>query len=428
MKKGLKCMLSDLVQNTDLFSFLSQPEYLRDPYSVYRYLRENHNVFVSSMPPNYLWRKMYILSRHSDIVNVIKDRNVGKKPPKSSSDTSEEYSERLNKSITSKLKDNVVVFMDPPRHTKVKAILGKAFSPKIIQDLQPHIEEIAFDLLEQLKGKEKFNLKEDFARPLPVMVIAELLGVPRKHSDKIRVWAQSLVKSVDAVPMSKEEYQAMTRYGMEAAGYFQQLLMERKNNPGDDLISQLMLAKEGDERLTVDELVANCLFLLIAGHETSLNMISNGTLAFLKNPKQLENLKGDYGLIKNAVDEVLRYDSPVQLLSRIAQTNFTVNDVEIPAGEQVGMFIGSANRDPEAFENPDNFDITRTDLAHGSAHMAFGQGIHYCTGASLGRLEGEVAFKAIFETFPNLHLENDKVFDYRPSFSMRELVSLELSS
>lgn len=421
-------MLSSLQQNSDLFSFLAQPEYLRDPYAVYRHLRENHTVFVSSMPPNFLWRKMYVLSRHSDIINVLKDKNVGKKPPRTAAETAEGYKERLSTSITSKLKDNVVVFMDPPRHTKVKAILGKAFSPKIIQDMQPHIEEIAFYLLDQLKGKDKFNLKEEFARPLPVMVIAELLGVPRKHSDKIKTWAQSLVKSVDAVPMSKEEYQEMTKYGMEAAGYFSQLLMERKKNPGEDLISQLMLAKEGDERLTVDELVANCLFLLIAGHETSLNMISNGTLAFLKNQDQLEMLKGDNALMKNAVDEVLRFDSPVQLLSRIVQNPFTIHDVEIPAGEQVGLIIGSGNRDPEAFENPDKFDITRTDLAHGSAHMAFGQGIHYCTGAPLGRMEGEVAFKALFETFPDLKLANGKQFDYRPSFSMRELVGLDVSS
>ena len=420
-------MLTDLKQNADIFSFLARPEYLKDPYSVYSYLRENHNVFISSMPPNYLWRRMYILSKYKDIQTVLKDRNVGKKPPKSA-DSSEIYKERLNTSITSKMKDNVVVFMDPPRHTKVKTILGKAFSPKVVQDLKPRIEEIAFDLLEALKGKESFNIKDDFARTLPVMVIAELLGVPRNHSDKIRVWAQSLVKSVDAIPMTKEEYQEMGRYGLEAASYFQQLLMERKKSPGDDLISQLMIAKEGDERLTVDELIANCLFLLIAGHETSLNMITNGTLAFLQNPEQLEMLQGDSSLLKNAVDEVLRFDSPVQLLSRIVQVPFTINDVEIPIGEQLGLFIGSANRDPEAFENPNKFDITRTDLANGSAHFAFGQGVHYCTGAPLGRIEGEVAFKALFKTFPNLKLASGNDLNYRPSFSMRELVGLEVKA
>ena len=138
-------MLTDLKQNADIFSFLARPEYLKDPYSVYSYLRENHNVFISSMPPNYLWRRMYILSKYKDIQTVLKDRNVGKKPPKSA-DSSEIYKERLNTSITSKMKDNVVVFMDPPRHTKVKTILGKAFSPKVVQDLKPRIEEIAFDL------------------------------------------------------------------------------------------------------------------------------------------------------------------------------------------------------------------------------------------------------------------------------------------
>jgi cytochrome P450 len=419
-------MLTNLTQNSDLFSFLAQPDYLKDPYSVYKYLRENYNVFVSTMPPNFLWRQMYVLTKYSDIMNVLKDKNVGKKPPQSA-EASEGYKERLSTSITSKLKDNVAVFMDPPRHTKVKAILNKAFTPKIVQDLKPHIEEIAFDLLENLKGKEKFNLKEDFARPLPVMVIAELLGIPRNHSDKIRIWAQSLVKSVDAVPMSKEEYQEMIKHGMEAAGYFQQLLMERKKSPGDDLVSELMLAKEGEERLTIDELISNCLFLLIAGHETSLNMITNGTLAFLSNPEQLEMFKGDSKLSRNAVDEVLRFDSPVQLLSRIVQTPFKINDTNIPLGEQLGLFIGSANRDPEAFENPDKFDITRKDLSHGSAHFAFGQGIHYCTGAPLGRLEGELAFKSLFETFPNLQFANGKQLDYRPSFSMRELVSLELA-
>ena len=225
--------------------------------------------------------------------------------------------------------------------------------------------------------------------------------------------------------MSKEEYKEMLVYGMEAVQYFHELFEDRFNNPGEDLITQLMIAREGDEGLTIEELTANCLFLLIAGHETSLNMISNGTLAFLQNSEQLNMFKSDPNLSRNAVDEVLRYESPVQLLSRIVQAPFQLNNINIPLGEQLGMFIGSANRDPEAFIDPDKFDITRADLAHGSAHFAFGQGIHYCTGAPLGRLEGEIAFKALFDVFPDLKLKTES-FQYRPSFSMRELLKLEV--
>ena len=169
------------------------------------------------------------------------------------------------------------------------------------------------------------------------------------------------------------------------------------------------------------------MFLLIAGHETSLNMIANGSLAFLENPDQLEKIKSDPCLTKNAVDEVLRYESPVQLLSRIVQVPFKIDGTEIPPGEQLGLLIGSANRDPEVFTNPEKFDITREDLLNGRNHFAFGQGIHYCSGAPLGRLEGEIAFKTLFEVFPNLKLI-DKINNYRPSFSMRELLSLNVST
>ncbi|MHA1983853.1 MAG: cytochrome P450 [Candidatus Hodarchaeales archaeon] len=411
--------MSELYQNSDLFGFLAKPENLRDPYSVYQYLRTNYSVYISEMPPNFLWRRMFCLTRFSDIVSVLKNKNVGRTPKKT--EKSEEYNKRLSKSITSQLKDDCVVFIDPPRHTKVRNLISKAMTPSLINNLRSNIEEIAYNLLEDLKGKNEVDLKIDFAYPFPVYVIAELLGVPERDREKLKNWAKYLVKSVDAVPMSKEDYKMLTKSGLEVAQYFKLLIDERRSSNENDLISLLIKSEEDNETLTEGELISNCAFLLIAGHETTMNLITNGTLALLKNVNQLEIFKNDSKLDLNTVEEILRYDSPVQLISRVAHSSFDINEVSIPVGEQIGLFIGSANRDPEVFENPDQLDITRK----ASTHLAFGHGIHYCLGAPLGRIEGEIAFRTIFDTFPDIKLKENN-HQYRPSFSMRELISLNL--
>jgi cytochrome P450 len=221
--------------------------------------------------------------------------------------------------------------------------------------------------------------------------------------------------------MSKEDYKMLTKSGLEVAQYFKLLIDERRSSNENDLISLLIKSEEDNETLTEGELISNCAFLLIAGHETTMNLITNGTLALLKNVNQLEIFKNDSKLDLNTVEEILRYDSPVQLISRVAHSSFDINEVSIPVGEQIGLFIGSANRDPEVFENPDQLDITRK----ASTHLAFGHGIHYCLGAPLGRIEGEIAFRTIFDTFPDIKLKENN-HQYRPSFSMRELISLNL--
>ncbi|HKZ42490.1 MAG TPA: cytochrome P450, partial [Candidatus Hodarchaeales archaeon] len=303
----------------------------------------------------------------------------------------------------------------------IRSLISKAMSPRMINNLKPHIEEIAYELLEDIKGKTEIELIKEFAYPLPVLVIAELLGVPDEDRDKLKVWAKYLVKSVDALPMSSEEHKMLNKAGAEVAAYFGSLIAERRGSEGEDLITQLTKANDGGISLTSGELISNCAFLLIAGHETTMNLITNGTLALLTNPEQLEILRSDPKIAENATEELLRYDSPVQLIGRVAYAPFVFGDVTVAEGEQLGLFLGAANRDPEVFTNPDQLDITRKELAH----LAFGQGIHYCLGAPLGRLEGEIAFKAIFETFPNLKVK-DVRHEYRPSFSMRELLSLRL--
>ena len=414
-------MMAKLKQGQDLFSYLAQPEYLINPYPVYTYLRDNFRVFISEMPPNFLWRKLYCIPRYHDIVSVLKSNKFGKIPKKT--EKSAEYQQRVKRSITSKLKDDVIVFIDPPRHTRIKSVLSNSFTPKYVSQLRPQLEEIAYDLLEKLKDKKEFDLKADFAYPFPVHVIARLLGVPDEDIEKLKVWSSYLVKSVDAVPMSDEDYKMTIKSGFEIATYLQKLIKQKRSADEDDLTSKLVKNNNEEEKLSIGELISNLGFLLIAGHETTMNLICNGTLALLSHPDQLEMFKSDPKLVPSAVEEMLRFESPVQLLSRVTQEPVEIAGTAIPEGEQVGLLIGAGNRDPEVFEDPDKFDITRKE----NPHLSFGHGIHYCLGAPLGRLEGEIALKGLFEMFPSLKLEEKKP-QYRPSASMRELLSLRLST
>jgi cytochrome P450 len=309
-----------------------------------------------------------------------------------------------------------VLYMDPPDHTRLRKLVNKAFTPRAIDRLRPRIEQITDDLLDRMAGAGAVDLMTSFAVPLPVTAISELLGVPA--ADRPDFWAWSDVLNGDGVPGA--ERVATLR---ASAGYLDSLADRKKAAPGADLMSHMVTASEDGDQLSRQELIAMALLMLLAGHDTTANLIANGTLAFLRSPGQLALLHADPALLPNAVEEILRYDCPIN----ISPERVTVEPVKlpsgvtIPAGELVYLSLLSANRDARQFENPDTFDITR-DTA---GHLGFLHGIHFCLGAPLARLEGNIALGKLFGRFPRLRLAvPPESLTYRTSTLMHGPTSL----
>jgi cytochrome P450 len=310
-----------------------------------------------------------------------------------------------------------VLYMDPPEHTRLRKLVNKAFTPRAIDPLRPRIERIADDLLDQMTGPGVVDLMPSFAVPLPMTVISELLGVP--EADRPDFWAWSHVINSTAAAADAGYVDTLRA----AAGYLDELADRKKAAPGTDLISHMVTASEDGDRLSRQELIAMALLMLLAGHDTTVNLITNGTLAFLRSPGQLALLRSDPALLPNAVDEILRYDCPVN----VSTERFTLEAVElpsgvtIPAGEKLLISVLSANRDARQFDDLDTFDITR-DTA---GHLGFGYGIHFCIGAPLARMEGRIALGKIFERFPRLRLAvPPESLTYRDSTLMHGPTSL----
>jgi cytochrome P450 len=307
-----------------------------------------------------------------------------------------------------------VLYLDPPDHTRLRKLVHKAFTPRAIDRLEPRISQVAEDLLDQMDGREAVDLLASFAVPLPVTAISELLGVPA--SDRPDFWAWSHVINGDSA--------AADRHGTlrVAADYLGVLADRKRAEPGDDLMSRMVIASEDGDQLSREELIAMSILILLAGHDTTVNLIANGVLAFLRSPDQLALLRSDPSLLPNAVEEVLRYDCPVN----ISAARFTLEPIElggihIPAGEMLYPSMLAANRDPLRFTAPDRFDITR-DVR---GHVGFGHGVHFCLGAPLARMEGRIALGRLFDRFPAIRLAAEPgALGYRDSTLIHGPVSL----
>jgi cytochrome P450 len=316
---------------------------------------------------------------------------------------------------------NSMLVSDPPQHTRLRGLVSKAFTPSTVRRLRPRIEAIVDDLLDAAAQRETIDAIAEYAYPLPITVIAELLGVDAEDRFFFRAESQKIAL---AIGPSADPY-ASARAG-EGRGkllaYFDDLIARRRIAPRDDLVSAMIQAEERGDLLSHSELLAMLLLLLVGGHETTVNLIGNGLLALLRNPEQLELLRTEAGFERQAVDELLRYDSPVQYTGRVATEDIEMGGKQIRAGERVRMVLASGNRDPEAFEIPDRLDLTRDpDLPH----LSFGMGVHYCLGAELARVEGEIALPAVVRRFPRMRLATETL-RWRPASVMRGLEALPL--
>ncbi len=386
------------------------PEFLADPYPTYHRLRAEDPVHQSPLG-------FWVLTRYDDVQAVMRDPRLVKEPIVSL--LAARFGIAVPPGVGLSMLDR-----DPPDHTRLRGLVSKAFTPRVVEGLRPRVRQIVDGLLDRVEDAGAMDLIEEFAYPLPVIVICELLGVPVEDHERFKGWGLDLARGLDAI-MLPPDSEIARRSGEARRGlatYFRELIAERRASPRADMISGLIAAEEAGDTLSADELIATCILLLVAGHETTVNLIGNGTLALLRHPGELERLRTNPGLIGSAVEELLRYDGPVQRTARVPSEDVVVGGRTIEAGAMVMPFLGAADRDPAQFPDPDRLDIGRAD----NRHVAFGWGIHFCLGAPLARLEGQIALQTLVRRRPKLALATDRV-EYRQSLTLRGLSALPVT-
>ena len=385
----------------------NNPAFRADPYPAYRFLREAAPIWHA---PSGHW----IVSTHALTTAILRDPRFGH--ANDGTITPDIENETVIRSLS-----QTMLMLDPPAHTRMRALVAKAFTARRMEALRPRIEIIVDELIDEVIGRGGMDVIADFAHKLPVTVICDMLGIP--EADRAPFLNESSVRGriLDPTPLSREELDESNAASAANRDYFTHLFAYRRANPGDDLTSGLLAAREADDSLSDEEIIANIGLLFGAGHETTTNLIGNGVLALHRNPAQLERLRAEPSIMANAVEEVLRYDSPVQLTGRIALSDVELAGVKIARGEEVITLLGAANHDPAAYEgDPDVLDVARP----GARAISFGGGIHFCLGAQLARIEGEVAFRKLNERLPGLRLSDAENVVWKETITLRGLKSL----
>jgi unspecific monooxygenase len=392
---------------------LNNPAFVWDPYPTLLELRENLPVFHDKV-----WNKIFFL-RYHDISDLLRDKRLGRSithilsrdelgwPPPSplTADFDQFQSDHMLDS-------------EPLKHTRLKSLMMKAFTPARVERLRGKIQQIINGLLDRAEDQGQMDLLSDYAEPLPVAVIATLLGVPEEDRPLLRPWSARIVRLYE-LGYTDEQAKDANQAVVEFSGYVKKLADERRGKPGDDLISALVMVEEQGEKLTPDELVANCILLLNAGHEATVNGTTAGFLALSRNPGQMERAreaaaKNRPDFFRLAVEELLRYDTPLPMFERWVLEDFDFKGTPLRRGQEVALMYASGNRDPRKFSNPDQLNLTRTE----NHHLTFGLGIHYCIGAPLARLELQISFQTLLKRLPNIHLATDRV-EYTGGFVIR---------
>jgi len=392
----------------DIFSDLVRD----DPYPLYRQMREEDPVHYDG----WAWN----LSRHADVLLAFTD-------PRFSSDrfgepTWLEPDEAARVKPLYDITNLFILFMDPPDHTRLRGLVAQAFSAKMVESVRPKIQAAVDGLLDRVAQTGQMDVIADLANPLPGIVIAEMLGVPKEDQPRFKEWANDYARFLGTLGDNPELRRDASRAVVELSDYIREVAAQRRVEPQDDLITALVQAEEEGERLTHDELVATCFLLLFAGNETTTNLIGNGTLTLLRNPDALQQLRDNPSLIRTAVEEFLRWESPVQFTDRLAIDDVVIDGHRILAGQGVRTILGAANRDPAQFDNPETLDLTRRP----NRHIAFAHGIHFCLGAPLARAEGQIALNTLVQRFPALAAASPNV-EWQRNHVFRALKSLPVT-
>jgi len=389
----------------------TDPHFVADPYPALQELRN---------APGPVWHEemqMFLAARHGDANDVFRNKSLGR--------IFKEKTPDFEWEIFNWLHADSILDSEPPKHTRLRSLVAKAFNRQKIEGMRPAVERITLQLLdaidEKLKDGKTFDLIADYAEPLPVKIIADLLGFPEAEEHLLRPWSQAIVKMYEVNPSVQYQTEAK-QAAAEFADYVRDLAISRKKTPGADLISDLASVEENGEKLNMHELVATCVLLLNAGHEASVNAFGNGMVAALQRPDQVKLLRETPREITNtALEEFMRFDAPLHLFERTATADTEVGGVPIQEGQKIAALIGAANRDESVFSAPETMDLTRDP----NPHIGFGAGIHFCLGAPLARLEMSVSLPALWEKYPSMQLASVPV--RRPTFVLRGYESVAIS-
>ncbi|MFD0898812.1 cytochrome P450 [Actinomadura sediminis] len=390
------------------------PDFVADPYPVFERLRDERPVFFHE--PTDQW----VISRYEDVDALLRDRRLGRSYLHVA--THEEFGRPAEAEFLRPFWDLIragMLDVEPPTHTRLRRLVSKAFTARMVEGLRPTIRRLAGELADALAAEGGGDLLAEVAEPLPVNVIAEMLGVPPEDRPLLRPWSADICGMYELNP-SEETQRTAVRAAVEFSDYLRGLARSRRDEPRDDLISALaQVADEGD-RLTEDELIGTCVLLLNAGHEATVNATGNGWWSLFRNPGELARLRADPALVPTAVEELLRYDTPAPMFERWVLEDVTVAGVDIPRGAEVALLFASANRDPAVFPDPDRLDLSRDP----NPHITFGLGIHYCLGAPLGRIELAESFGALLKAAPGMRLTAEP--EWKPGFVLRGLEALHV--
>jgi pimeloyl-[acyl-carrier protein] synthase len=383
---------------------LLTPDGLRDPYAVYSRFRNAEAAGYDIGP---------VVVRYDQVVGLRGDRRLSSERAGAilrplCSDA------RARCPLVERTLRGIVAFRDPPDHTRIRALLSSTFTPRMVKRVAGMIESISTRLLDAVAADGATDLHRVYSYPLPAMVVGTMLGVPETDLDRFKSWARDIVFLVGSGSPTEQLAVTAQEHFAEMREYLRGLVATRRANPGDDLLSAMIAAADHEDRLSEDEIFSNATFLMTAGHETATNMLSNGVLTLLRHPDQLERLRIDRSLIPSAAEEILRFESPVQMIPRHAVVDGEFVGRRVKAGDALLLFLGAANRDPARFPDPDRFDIARAD----NHHVAFGYGAHFCLGAALAREELRIALDHLLDRLPGLELTVDEV-TWQPTIDFR---------
>ncbi len=367
-------------------------DFQHNPYPVYDELRATTPIFY--------WEpwKIWFFTRYEDVNTLLRDRRLGR-TMEHILPLEQRYVAPAAIEPFERISQHSMFDKEPPEHTRLRGLVHKVFTPKRVESLRGQIEVICNQLLDAVMDKSEIEVLNDFAVPLPVNVISELLGVPESDRHLLRPWSNNIVAMYE-LDHTPEQERLAVQSSIDFADYLRNLANERRVNPQDDLITALVQVEEAGERLTMDELISTCVLLLNAGHEATVNVIGNGLWALLQYPDQMQALVQNPALIPMAIEELLRFDTPLQLFRRWVLEDMEYGGYQFKQGDELGFMFGAANRDPVRFNQPNSLDVTRED----NPHITFGGGVHYCLGAPLARLELQIAYQTLLGRLPNLRL------------------------
>ncbi|MFJ6012483.1 cytochrome P450 [Streptomyces sp. NPDC092952] len=390
------------------------PAFVADPYPAYAALRATGR--VHRFEPTDQW----LVPHHADVSALLRDRRLGRTYLHRF--THEEFGRTPPPAAHEPfhtLNGQGLLDLEAPDHTRIRRLVSKAFTPRTVEGLVPTVRRLAAELVDSFVEAGGGDLLTAVAEPLPVAVIAEMLGIPESDRGLLRPWSAAIVGMFELNP-SEETADAAVRASLEFSAYLRELIAQRRENPGTDLISALIAAHDEGERLTEQEMVSTCVLLLNAGHEATVNTTVNGWWTLFRHPEQLAALRADHGLLPTAIEELMRYDTPLQMFERWVLDDIEIDGTVVPRGSEVALLFGSANRDPARFAGPDTLDLARRD----NPHVTFGAGIHFCLGAPLARVELAASFGELLRRAPDLRLAAEP--EWNPGYVIRGLRELRV--